>query len=518
MANALSKMLRLLAELPFSATVSQRQALVASAGFSRLNSEVNWEGSAVTFCAGLLELLRRQGQDEMLAFLDSLMGLEEQVGLERKGQLLVLRDELAALTGDEWDCLSERLPRVFVTHNLTAGAEAVQELRDTLEGEGYGVFCEPGEQGDAAHWRLRLIRRLGACDGAVVVLGGGDADTSYAEALILRWRSWLEEHFKLFVVCLDAPAWEQVSEGRWKRLGIADEDIIYEPTAAGAIAEVCGRLEPLKRSPRWISRTEEMEHILTHRFEGAKGVFLTKALRNVGGRCAEDYPQLLPVSRLAREVLSAGLSVFPPLVNSLKGAVEKGELKAAFNLLAPSWVDIRSSGLILKVCQPGADRVFCVNADIPDFTARMYVRQAYFDLTGSEFNKRVIVVTGKDGDFTTEFVLREIRTGIIERFRVLKNLPDAKVTPDLINKKLVEREQTEGEGPTFVIFPPHLVEDSQLLKDVWAIYPSLVLVLMTGTGVRTPPAQGIEFLEPFLSPGEEDKAQSILYDYADLLD
>jgi len=512
--------MRLMADLPFSATVPERQTLITSVGFGHIKSEVNWEGSAVTFCAGLLDVLHRRGKDDMLAFLDGLIGLEDQVGLERREQLHALHGELAVLTDDEWGGLGERLLRVFVTHNSTADAEAVEEMCKTLEGEAYEVFCESGEQGDAAHWRLRLVRRLGACDGAVVVLGGNsfDPDTSYAEVLILRWRSWLEKHFKLFVVCLDATARQRVSEGRWARLGLTDEDIIYEQTEAETLAELCRRLKPLKDSSRWMSHTEKMEQLLAWNFERANEGFLTEALRSVGKRCAEDHPQLLPVSRLAREVLSAGLCVFPLLVQSLKGVVKRDELKAAFNLLAPSWVDIRSSGLILKVCKSGDERAFYVNADIPEFTTRMYVRQAYFDLTGSELDKRIIAVTGKDGDFTANFVLREIRTGIIDRFRGLKNLPDAKITPDLINRKLMNREQLAGEGPTFVIFPPHLIEDSQLLEEVWATYPSLILVLTTGTEVQTPPTQGIEFLEPFLSPGEEDEAQSTLYDYEDLLD
>src|SRR5215213_6620414 len=173
MMNAFSRTLRLMADLPLTGTVAARQALIRLAGFSHLSHELNWEGSAITFCSGLLDTLHRRGRADLLGFLNGLIDLGEQIGAERTSQLLGLREEMAAISDVEWPLLSQLPPRVFITHNLTAGKEVVETLGEGLEGEGYEVVCEPGSPGDATYWRLRLIRRLGACRGAVIVLGGG---------------------------------------------------------------------------------------------------------------------------------------------------------------------------------------------------------------------------------------------------------------------------------------------------------------------------------------------------------
>jgi hypothetical protein len=147
----------------------------------------------------------------------------------------------------------------------------------------------------------------------------------------------------------------------------------------------------------------------------------------------------------------------------------------------------------------------------------MYIRQAYYDASCLDFSKRVISVTAKDGDNVSDYVLREVRQGIIGRFTALAAgmRDEAEVSDQRINAELEARERDEG--PTFVALPPNVVEDYDLLDEIQGRYPSLVLILFTGPDGQTLPDIGIEFLEPLLSPGEEDTAQITYNRCCDLL-
>jgi hypothetical protein len=501
MHSALSSILRLLADLPFSETVDSRQTLIYLTGIEKFRHDINLEGSPLTFCGNLLSILHGRGRHELLDFLHRLTELQY-IGAEQSERLGALRGELAALSNAEWSLLNERLPRIFITHDLAGRTDEglAVSLRDGLEDGGYEVSCEPAETGDAAHWRLKLIRRLGACDGAVVILGGSqNTELTYDEALILRWREWLEEGgFKLVVVCLDDAAVRRALKGRLARLGLREEEIVHAPAGAGMLEEVQLRLDPLKVSPRTLWQAARMERILAQRFQMTDEVILADALRRVGAECSGDHPRLLVPTRLAREVLGAGIDGFPTLARSLKGALTPYELKGVLELLARSWVDLRSSSLVLKACRPDGSRRFYVNARLQEFTGRMYVRQAYYDASGLDFSKRVISVTAKDGDNVHDYILREIREGIVWHSTVLRAAEardGAEVSDKRINQELEAREHDEG----------------------FRALPVVVLILFTGTDVQTPPDPKIEFLEPLLSSGDEDRAQITYSRCCDLL-
>jgi hypothetical protein len=81
----------------FQGSVSERQAVVSMAGHSRLIPEILWEGSTRTWSHGLVEVVARHGQSELVDFL---AGLEQvlPLGVEDLSHLRWLREAIRQLT------------------------------------------------------------------------------------------------------------------------------------------------------------------------------------------------------------------------------------------------------------------------------------------------------------------------------------------------------------------------------------------------------------------------------------
>ena len=99
-----SRLLTFLSQLHNVETVNHRQALVMITGFDELRNQIRWEGDSISFFKDLLLVVGRQGQTEMVRFLENL-GVSPWISHECRGALDDLRLEIASLDANEWNRL-----------------------------------------------------------------------------------------------------------------------------------------------------------------------------------------------------------------------------------------------------------------------------------------------------------------------------------------------------------------------------------------------------------------------------
>ncbi|BAY10617.1 hypothetical protein [Calothrix sp. NIES-2098] len=99
-----SELLKFLSRVPNTQTIPQRKALLAAVGFDWLVHQITWEGTNLVFFNELLELLRSEGQINLVNFLRSLADRDlNWVGLENGQKLITFAENISALTPEEWE-------------------------------------------------------------------------------------------------------------------------------------------------------------------------------------------------------------------------------------------------------------------------------------------------------------------------------------------------------------------------------------------------------------------------------
>src|SRR5260221_2258536 len=100
--NIRNRLLKLLSSLPLIQVVQDRQALVDFSGFDYLKNKIEWEGNALTFIHGLLNVLVQEGQETLVKFLSNLRQ-SEFVGLDQQEELTELYKDVAYLSSKQWN-------------------------------------------------------------------------------------------------------------------------------------------------------------------------------------------------------------------------------------------------------------------------------------------------------------------------------------------------------------------------------------------------------------------------------
>ena len=138
-----SQLLQFLSQMPITQTVRDRRALLAYVEFERFENKITWEGNNTVFFNELLELLRSEGQSNLVLFLTNLRN-SEWIGLDDRNKLAKFADDIQALTKEEWKkkfwgyADSQSLSRVpFVLPQLdestfTGREEELKQLEEQL--------------------------------------------------------------------------------------------------------------------------------------------------------------------------------------------------------------------------------------------------------------------------------------------------------------------------------------------------------------------------------------------------
>lgn len=527
--------IRILANLQETLTVADRRELVRTAGLlDRIGAELEWQGSPKSFVQELLSKLHAQGKATFVGFVQSVRdnypwGIADQQLLET----VIAR--LSAIQDAQWQGLRARLPRLYIAHGMESAEDPfLAELAAGLEATGFEVIVAPAAATGGDGWRARLLQGIGLCDGGLIVLDDRALTTVSAaqtpedlplfqDATLLRWRAWRDAKFVLAPICRQNVTGAALQQAPWARLDLDQLPTVIASTAQDVLAQVGPRVAVLQAEAPATSWVVRLELALAQHFAGLPPQLADDVLQRLGDLPGNSTDQYGRERRLARAVLHHGLGGFQEVLDRARGGVlTAGRLGQVFELVGPSWVDMRAAALIPRYTRrPDAERMFALNADYPAFTGEMYLLQACQDPGGVEFRWRAIQVNEDD---VNRIVDEEIRPNLIALFNSVKtrDYPDLqrrfRNDPNTLNRKVDEilnrkLRAWEAEGrPVFLLFAPDMF-DADKLAAIRNRYPSLTFFLLAGSQASQPPLPNADLLTPALPPDGEEIAKQ-MYDNA----
>jgi hypothetical protein len=498
-----------LSKLPYTQTVRDRKLLLKWTGTDYLQNKIILETSALKFCDQLIEILHQEGQDILLNFLNTLSTVEG-LGIDVRDCVKDFHDQVANVPSESWGYIKKRLPRVFVSHytEIPRHKEFLERMCTELEKEGFEILVDKDGTTIKDPWPIKLLRDLGTCDAAVVLLNEQalTVDNIYTESALLRWRYWSEKDFKLIPICFGKNTIKKLGIGLWTQLEFSETEIINDLAESDVLESIKQKLSPLKKSSHRQSKTERREYELAKCFETADEQYLKNALVEIGEHSGHKTTQFPIARRLAREVLIAGPGTFSHLLRNVAKGVESELLRFILEFISPSWVDLQTAGIISKVKHKKyPDRIFYLNGRFAD-TGKMFIRQAcHTDDLKLEWS--IIEVMGKAGENALQGTLHEIRMELIEKVGdtdIDSSDTDVEKVDAFINETLSQTKDLYG--PVFVLFLSPLAEDGELIELVRRTYPDLVIFILTGSAEITAQIKNSYTLKPLLDPNLEERA------------
>lgn len=426
--------------------------------------------------------------------------------------------------------------RIFISHSTheTADTPILAKLVEVLSPQ-FHTFVDKTNLNAGDEWRPKLIRELGMCDGAVVLINERALDPQKkwveTEANILRWRRWNEPDFPLLLVRIGEVTTERI-EKLWPALDFiglqmlpkGKEQLTSENLgAAGALFdEILAVLKPLTDRDRKPGPFEEMRDAIANAIRDAVGDSNVKhvwfALQDLG-IADDEIGNADPWKLLADVLIEQGPS--PANAKALKDHLGTfmlfsndglNRLERILDLVVPHWVSpIAACNLARLKRMAGPPPVFGVNARKSLFTGAHYLQRACCRAQGLEWKH--VEVQPKVGSKVVDAVLDQVREGLRVQYsrgfqkRGLANPDDTEI----------KRRLARGQEPVFVILPPPLAQDDQVIAAIRSAFDELVLLCLTGDDFKPIPAKDVVYIEPRLMPGEEQQAYDNYYDALDVI-
>lgn len=420
-------------------------------------------------------------------------------------------------------------PRVFVSHATagTADAPLLAAIIEALAGRGVVVWADADNAQPAEPWSSKLLRELGACDGAVVLLSTRVLDDPgnwvHDELRLLRWRSWLEADagFRLVVLCLDAACQLRLHGEPWDLLEVGDAPLLHGMSAAERQALLDPHLQAFAGLRRRDWRIDDLQAALTQvlRTLPATPARLQQAAQDLAqaARLNLPVPQTEGVDWLAwwsRALLGGGPGLLRALVDNLGVLVSRDARIDLRELVAPSWVDLRAAGLIPRLSlHPNVQaRAFYVNGTArevaPRFIAEMYLRRACWRAGGARCWPVAVVPPRA----TTPEALREVRQQLEAAFGISVAADDWFEPPpaadedaawDAVRARV--EANTQAHQPTILLLPGSKLADRALLDELRGRLGPVAFFFLSAQP-EVAGSLGVAPLQPAISAGADRQA------------
>ena len=402
-------------------------------------------------------------------------------------------------------------PLVFISHSLhgTPQAPLLDELERELRRDGrFEPFIDSFSLKGGDPWRSKIFHKLGRCRAAVLILTPKvvrDDGSRWVplEALILRYRTWMEPAFKLIPVWLDLGAADFTLPANpdWEPLAIQELQAISCTTAE--LDQIPGRIsDALGVLPGTPTSTYELQvQNIARQFHEIQEDDIGRVCQSLSPSCPPppDTPDpatlFPPAEHLARMLLGQGLKVFPRFVREIKRPVNPTSAdfpgqkqRNILKLIMASWVSLEAASLIPRyVCSQMENRVFAVNRHRQKiFFARSYLRCGSGQAEIGMSNWDAIYPAISHSEDVEACLLEELRKELCKLlYDDEDEIPgDEDELDEHMNEIMEQCLHQDPVNPTFAVlsFPAGIGWTSvkPLIRRVHERYPDLILFLMLG--------------------------------------
>lgn len=248
------------------------------------------------------------------------------------------------------------------------------------------TLLDPGDR-----WRTKLLRWLGSCHGAVVLLSEDSIRSSWVlqEATIATWRKWLKDSFRLIPVFIGDLSPDQIEKAGFGPLQIAEFQAgklgdglpLTLANAQQLAAQVVARFADLTPPSADDSEMQRWVEDVAAKLTGMPENILGRARDPLGIEPPEwaHFPDR--ELTVAHRLLHASLKAAGDALEYIKGGMSESAFAELAAKVLPIWVHPEAASALVsrKAAGPAeaaAGRWFALNTDQPD-TARDYAQRAY---------------------------------------------------------------------------------------------------------------------------------------------
>lgn len=372
-------------------------------------------------------------------------------------------------------------PRVFISHSARGDENALavlEELKAALADDfAVRVDMDHLELGD--DWRNSINVWLGRCDAAIILLSNKALQRHYVayEASVLTFRRNMAgpENFTVIPVFLDDVDYPKLQASE-----------LFAPTN---IHEIQGAVAETDRA-RIVSRVREKLEQVREGLRPAddQATYLAALLAPLGpvaNRCLSILGSAPdpwgkndePSQALAIKLMEVGLNRAWPAIQVFYGQLEKTTRLQVFDLIATSWVDLRSARYVSQVATGDrAERALALNAE-QSLIAELYVLRASGLLPGYSWP---LAPCGEG--FLGEDVLGELKQKVGEDLRAALRM-DPDCSPEELMEEL-DALETALRQPVFVVLPAAGVTRA-VLDGLRAAFPTVTFFFLAGADQNT---------------------------------
>lgn len=410
-------------------------------------------------------------------------------------------------------------PRIFISHHADeepATKDLMEQLREKLESQGYKVVIDKDRLLRDATWQNDLYTWMGLSHAAITLISNAALKSDWVrrEASVLTARPSVESEFTLVPVVLDSVDLADLEKGsfdgyglaRFKPIEITELEKRGEDPVEAIVAAVTSKLKNPQGKPKmpYATNLEKLEEQIVTHLSDIPDNQKTKLYARVAAQLGLDYSVLSSFADadtvIVRTLWQAKLE---DMIRSLKelhpGFRSEDAYKELVQMFLPIWVDPCAARWIPGVAKRQTDRrILGLNAHEPNVTGFHYVYRAF---SSSKRQALPLAPITLSDVYDIDATIREIRLSLKTYVYGGLNLTDARLEALLKAPGL--------EMPPIVIIGGPM-PDRQMLGEITEAFKKteVTFFLLHGDigGEMAPLDDSIQYLRPFLGPGEEDVA------------
>jgi hypothetical protein len=386
-------------------------------------------------------------------------------------------------------------------------------LRDAIVaglGDDYEVLLDRQLLDPGDRWRAKLLRWLGCCHGAVILLSEDSIQSKWVlqEATIATWRKWLRDDFMLVPVIVGNLQMDQVEKAGFGPLQVAEfqgaklggSAALTRANAEQLAQQVVARLDALKGSGDGDNDMQRWIEDVAARLQGIPETILHRTCTALQIDAADwaHFPDR--EATVAHRLLHASLHAAGDALEAIKGALPHEEFAELAAKVLPIWVREEAASVLacrVQAAGAGASPWFALNTDRPA-TARDYAQRAY--CCPNWWSNRCLDFDEPLGEGQEAEALVELERKLRAQLRILDTDP-----PDKLAQRLARR-------PFFVVIGHEVAATPELQRLVAQseTLRAITCLLLAGRRFeRLPPADArVVRLRPELQDRDEVDASA----------
>ena len=378
--------------------------------------------------------------------------------------------------------------------------------------ESFNVLVDRERLNLGDNWKYEIYNWMGSCHAALILLSKNAIENSMwvvREVNNLLWRSTLDSNFVLIPIYFGVTPEDIKKNKLFDDLDLEKYHGITDRNPEDLIQVIKTKLVEKLQQNLITTPLDEVAYQIATKLEGLSRErnrrieIINNTLDKLNIEIEPWLPNRDPCLVLATKMLNMGLYESVKILDCFCDHLDSKDVKQIFDLLAPSWVDLRAANSVSECALHKEHKTVVVLNSSDYFSADMYVRRASKRPPKSWLIHQIL---GKYGVEPADEIVTEIKTLLIKELVSDEYDRSESEKRQALERALIMRNKRKK--PVFIVLN-YTKYIAKLLPDLQSALPLVTFLLLTGESFPAhKELEGLrfKFLEPPLEPRAENQA------------